>query len=173
MSVICRLMSVVACCIVSAAMAADPPGGNPMPPAAAEILSRMDKEITIARVKAAKDLDRVLKETTKKGDLAGAMAVKEAMDGLKASVSNPSGPANAGLVGRWQTQSGMFEFHADGTASVPAMNLTGTWSFNGRIFLVKLSNATQYEMQLTASGAEGLWIYPGRDSKKTAWTRAP
>jgi hypothetical protein len=144
---------------------------SPMPPAAMEILSRMEKELAIARTKAIRDLDKVLKETTKKGDLAGAMKVKEAMDALQSEITS-GGPAMQ-LVGRWQPSVGSeVDLFANGSAKSSAGS-AGKWSFGGGVIFMEFSSGTRYELRPSSEGMTGQRIEKTGERSASSWKRLP
>jgi len=144
---------------------------SPMPPAAMEILSRMEKELAIARTKAIRDLDKVLKETTKKGDLAGAMKVKEAMDALQSEITS-GGPAMQ-LVGRWQPSvGGVIELLPDGSAKSNGGSI-GNWRTNGNAMQLEWTTGTRYELQATGNGLAGTRIDKSGACSAASWQRLP
>lgn len=82
------------CCFVvnltcHVAVAQQPTG--PMPAAGTGIIAQMDKEILVAKKKAVDGLEKVLRDTTKRGDLAGAMAVKQTIDPLNGEIAAITG----------------------------------------------------------------------------------
>lgn len=131
-----------------------------MPPAAAGILAQMDKEIDVARTKAALALEKVLKDTTKKGDLAGAMAVKEAIDQIKTECSPVRVASNAAaVVGRWRGGAWIFDFRPDFTAK-QSDGVEGKWQLNGKTVDVSWDNGYKYRLSVTAEGLVGVQIAP-------------
>lgn len=154
------------------------PAADAMPPAANAILSQMDKEISIAKTKALVALEKVLKDTTKKGDLAGALAVKKTIEQLQTETQGRGGGAvtnrvngNA-IVGRWM-QGGTIitEFFADG--SVKQGGLTGQWATDGSVVEVQWSNKRTYRLNADADGLIGVQLEAtGHESAQIRLTRA-
>jgi hypothetical protein len=141
----------------------------PMPPAAQEILSRMDKELAATHTKAIRDLEKVLKETTKKGDLAGAMTVKQEIDRLQREIV-PSGTAQQ-LVGRWQVSSGSsVELLTNGIAKSQG-GVAGQWSFDGGVLLLQFSSGTRYQLRPTAEGMVGIRTGSTGERSESVWKR--
>lgn len=131
-----------------------PPAAKPMPPAAEEVLERMDKEVVIAKTKAVTALDKILKETTKKGDLQGAMAVKEAIDRLQGEIKSGSGVAG-GFVGRWKGPAWTAESFPDGTIKY-SHGHTGRWKEVGTTVYIEVDNGEMHEIQRCAEGYSGV-----------------
>lgn len=150
---------------------------DPMPPAATAVLNQFEKDVDIARTKAIVALEKVLKDTTKKGDLAGAMAVKEAVDQLKADargrvagkpVANRVG-RNA-FVGRWMEGQNPADLQADGTV-IGSAGLTGQWTWDGRTVEITWSNGIIYRLQVELDDLVGAVITAGKESSRMRWTR--
>lgn len=133
---------------------------NALPPAAAGILTQMDKEVAAAKAKAVVSLEKILKDTTKKGDLAGAVAVKEEIDQLQAELQmgQRQGPVRAGvqaIVGRWwYAGKTAIDFMPDGTIKTDN-GLTGTWAKDGPTYVIQWSNGYKNRLSLSVDGLVG------------------
>lgn len=150
-----KIWFIMAAVAVSATgLAQQPPQPNPMPPAATEVLARLDKDIAIAKAKAAASLDKILKDTTKKGDLVGAMAVKQALDELKKDTGPQGRGGQASIVGKWIGPSWSMEFLPDGTVR-HGNGWRGTWIDNGTTVEVKLESGQTQSLRRTQSGYVG------------------
>lgn len=150
----------------------------PMPPAANAILTQMDREIVAAKQKAITLLDKVLKDTTKKGDLAAAMEVKEAIDQLKADVQpvgNRSGGARVpttAIVGTWSDGHNNVEFMADGSCTSAGKG--ARWQVNGKAVEIKWSYGYTYNLTMSPEGLVGTkFDAGGKDVGPVKLTRAP
>lgn len=149
----------------------------PMPPAAAGIVAQMDKEILASKKKAVDALERVLKETTKRGDLAGAMAVKQKVDRLKGDIAG-TGPAKgdrggSDIVGRWRGQGWTVEFLPDGSATCSENGMTGTWVADGASVEVTFTNGITHSVTRTADGWTGVYKSGGKIGGNVNYTRLP
>lgn len=138
----------------TASARAQSPAANSMPPAAGEVLERMDKEIVIAKTKAVASLDKILKETTKKGDLQGAMAVKEAIDRLQGEIKSGSRTA-ADFVGRWKGPVWTAESFADGTIKY-SNGHAGRWKEVGTTVYVEVDDGEVHEIKRCPEGYSGV-----------------
>lgn len=142
---------------------------TPVPPAAAGIIAQMDREIATAKAKAVTSLDKVLKETTKKGDLAGAMAVKEVIDQLKAETGAVTTAAGVGgnaptVVGRWRWKELVYDFRPDASVKQSA-GVAGKWQLNGKNLEVTWDNGYKYRLSMTSDGWVGIQVEPnGKES---------
>lgn len=175
-----RLMMTVCACgigLLWQAAIAQQQQTNPMPPAAAGIVGQMDREILVAKKKAVEGLEKVLRDTTKKGDLAGAMAVKETLDRLNgelvAAAQNRGGRGNADILGRWQGQGWSLEFKSDGTVASSDAGVTGTWTTNGTAVEVTFSNGITHTVEKTADGWSGVFKSGGKPGGAVRYTRTP
>lgn len=135
---------------------------TPLPPAAAGILAQMDREIIAAKTKAIVSLEKILKETTKKGDLARAVAIKEATDQLKAeiqTITTPTGTRSntAAVVGRWRWRDFVYEFRPDFTVKHTG-GVAGTWQLAGRTVEVAWENGYKYRLAITPDGLVGIQV---------------
>lgn len=162
-----------ACCAVCGVSAE--PSADLMPPAATAILTQMDKDVNIAKTKALVALEKVLKDTTKKGDLAGALAVKKKIEQLRTETQSGVNfvGRNAGnlIPGRWMQGTVLIEFYADG--SVKAGELTGRWASDGSVVEVQWSNKRTYRLNADAEGLAGVQLEAtGEESAKIRLTRA-
>lgn len=134
---------------------------NSMPPAAVGILAQMDKDVAIVKTKAVVALEKVLKDTTKKGDLAGAVAVKEAIDQLKAETqAAPRGGAaranvNA-IVGRWVGAGHPMELFPDGTGKWGGA--TGRWKIESNTVTAEWTNGWDHRLTVNPEGLTGVRI---------------
>jgi hypothetical protein len=144
------------------AIAADAPEAA-MPPAAAGILAQMDKEIVLAKTKAVASLDKVLKDTTKKGDLAGAVAIKEQIDQLKAEAQTASGARPGGgrvnanaIVGSWHDGANNVDILPDGSCS--SSGKTARWRMDGNAVEMKWEFGQTYRLTLTPEGLVGVSV---------------
>lgn len=150
---------------------------NPMPAAAAGIVGQMDKEILVAKKKAVEGLEKVLRDTTKKGDLAGAMAVKQTVDRLKGEISaigpNKGGRGHADILGRWQGSGWSLEFFPNGTVTSPDKSLTGTWVMTGETVDVTFTNGISHSVERTADGWAGFYKQGGKTGGAVRYTRLP
>lgn len=153
---------------------------NPMPAAAAGIVAQMDKEILASKKKATDALEKVLKDTTKKGDLAGAMAVKQTLDRLNAEIAaiaaNRAGRGPADIVGRWQGQGQQWivEYLPDGKVTcTDAGGLTGTWTVNGTAVEATFTNGVVHVMERTADGWQGSSKSSARAPMAVRYVRIP
>lgn len=175
-------------CIVIAALPiafvttanAEPPQSmkDTLPPAASGILTQMDKEIIASKKKAVEALDKVLKDTTKKGDLSAAIAVKQAIERLdneiKVMVSQKEGQKNADIVGIWKgTQGWTLKFLPDGTVMASDGN-SGRWIAIGTSVEVRFADGVTHSMERTAKGYAGIIRgSTGQKSADTTYTREP
>lgn len=132
-----------------------PPAANPVPPAAQEVLERMDKEIAIAKTKAMTSLEKILKDTTKKGDLQGALAVKAAMEKLQLEARVVPAGAATQFVGRWSGPGWTAESFPDGTI-VYSNGVKGRWRESGRTVRLELDNTDIQELSRTDEGYLGV-----------------
>lgn len=158
----------LAVCLPWQVTIAQQPPNNPLPPAAAGIVAQMDKEILIAKKKAAEGLEKVLRDTTKKGDLAGAMAVKQTVDRLNGEIGaiaqNKGGRGGADIVGRWQGQGQpwVIEFFPDGTTKSSDPGVTGTWIANGLSVEATFNNGVIHTVERTTDGWAGSSKFNGK-----------
>lgn len=169
---IMRLEIFVGCCTVVAlswpVASAQQQTATTMPPAATGILAQMDKEILVSKKKAVESLEKVLRDTTKKGDLAGAMTVKQTVDRLNAEIAalstNKGGRGAADILGRWQGQGHdwIVEYFPDGTVTSTDNGVTGKWVLNGAAVETKFSNGVTHTMERVAEGWAGLSTYNGK-----------
>lgn len=137
------------------------PAAPPMPAGAQEVLERMDKDIVIAKTKAITALDKILKDTTKKGDLQGALAIKGVLDKLQAEIKQGARVGGAsGFVGRWQGPAWKAECLPDGTIIVDN-GTKGRWSESGTNVLVEFENGIRHELERTADGYAGVYKAAG------------
>lgn len=143
-------------CLATSA-SAQQPANNPIPPAAAEVLTRMDKEIVIAKTKAVTSLEKILRDTTKKGDLAGALAVKQAIDRLNGDVKAGAraGGGGGSIVGRWRGDGFTIEYFPDGTLR-HSDGSRGTWIDNGGVVEARLNNGWAHIMEPQGDGYFGV-----------------
>lgn len=144
-----------------------------IPPAAVGILTQLDKEVIQAKRKAIDSLERVLKETTKRGDLASALAVKQEIDRL----STELGALSAGrgesidIVGRWKVLSWIIEFFPDGTASL-SDGTKGTWTARGSVVEVNFpATEITHHMEKTATGYSGIYKSKGKVGGALSYVR--
>lgn len=169
------------CCVVlclswRVAVAQQP--STPLPAAAASVLAQMDKEILVSKKKAVEALEKVLKDTTKKGDLAGAMAVKQALDRLNAEITaitqNKGGRGAADILGRWQGQGQpwIVEYFPDGTLTCTEKGVIGTWVVNGASVMATFNNGVTHIMDRTPDGWAGV-VKKGDYSGAIRYIRAP
>jgi hypothetical protein len=157
---------------------AEPPEST-LPPAAAGILSQMDREVVAAKTKAVVALDKVLKDTTKKGDLAGAVAVKEVIDQLKADTQAAAGRktrvGRAGareIVGRWTDSHNNVDILADGTCS--SIGLKGRWQMDGNVVEILWDHKHSYRLNVTPEGLVGTHLgKSGEELEPIRLTRGP
>lgn len=131
-----------------------------IPPAATAVLTQMEKEVIQAKRKAIESLDRILKETTKKGDLTSALAIKEELDRLRAEVASPASGNGAAILGRWTTMGCTIEFSPDGTVSL-SDGTTGTWTARGTAIEAAFTNGITHHMERTADGYAGVYKRKG------------
>lgn len=147
-------------CIIMAVAPAQAPQ-DPMPPAAIGILAQMDKDIAIARAKAVVGLEKVLKDTTKKGDLAGAVAVKETIDQLKAETkaaprANAARVNGNAIVGRWVGGGHPMELFPDGTGKWGGA--TGRWKIESSTLTAEWTNGWDHRLTVNPDGLTGVRI---------------
>lgn len=170
----CCTVVVLSCAVASAQQQA----ATTMPQAAAGILAQMDKEILVSKRKAAESLEKVLRDTTKKGDLAGAMAVKQSIDRLNSEIAalsgNKGGRGPVHILGRWQEQGRDFivEYFLDGTVTSTDKGVTGKWALNGAAVEAKFSNGVIHTMERGPDGWVGSTTYGGRTTP-LRYVRAP
>jgi hypothetical protein len=155
------------------------PGGSlqsqdtALPLAAAAIVLQMEKDIAATKAKTVVALDKVLKDTTKKGDLAGAVAINEVIEQLRAESligqQRATGRANA-MAGRWAAGSVSFDFMPDGSAS-SSSGLRGAWQYDGKTLLVKWTNGYTYRLTATPDGLVGVQINQGGTESAFRLTR--
>lgn len=168
---------VVGCSLWQIAVAQQQPT-NPMPAAAAGIVAQMDREILLSKKKAADALEKVLKDTTKKGDLAGAMAVKQTLDRLNAEITaiaaNRGGRGASEIVGRWrgEGQPWTVEFFPDGTVTSNEAGVTGRWVSSGASVEVTYSNGATHVIEKNADGWAGTSKHGG-NLNPVRYVRAP
>jgi len=134
---------------------------DPLPPAAIGIIQQMDKAVAIAKTKAIVALEKVLKDTTKKGDLAGAVAVKETIDQLKAEIqAAPRGGAaraNGNAIGgRWEGAGLSMELFPDGTGKWGSA--IGHWKMEGNTVTAEWNNGWDHRLTVTSEGLTGVRI---------------
>lgn len=145
------------------------PPEHALPAAASGILVQMDKEIVSSKTKAITALDKVMKDTTKKGDLAGAVAVKETMEQLKreiqAGARQPSGRARPNsFIGRWTDGKQVCEIFDDGT-SRHSNGAAGSWQAEGQSIELKWSNGYVFKLKASPDGLVGVIVdQAGRES---------
>lgn len=148
---------------------------TPVPSAAAGILAQMNKEIVAAKNKAVVSLEKVLKESTKKGDLAGAIKVKEAIDQLKAEIqtvarSAPGAGNAAAVVGRWRFGDLICEFRPDFSAK-QSQGVAGKWQVSGRNLEVTWDNGFKYRLAIAPDGLFGIQRAPNGQESDMLMTR--
>lgn len=167
----------------SAVLVARVPAAEPqepaMPPAATAILGQMDKEIAATKMKAIVSLDKVLKDTTKKGDLAGAVAVKEVIDQLRAETQpvqngRPGGGRMDGrsLVGTWSDGYNNVILSADGSCT--SVGRKAQWKVNGNTVELKWDFGQTYRLAATPEGLVGVRLdAAGKELGDVRLTRVP
>jgi hypothetical protein len=172
------LVVTMVACFAARVVGGDSPD-SAMPPAAAGILLQMDKEIAASKAKAATALDKVLRDTTKRGDLAGAVAVKETIDQLRADAQGDSrtrsgvmrGNANS-IVGTWSDGHNTLEFLADGSCSSAGQK--ASWQLEGNAVTMKWSFGYSYRLAMKPEGLVGTkFDAKGQDAGPIRLTRVP
>jgi hypothetical protein len=109
--------------------AAEAPVGENLPPTASAILLRMENEIAASKLRAIVGLEKVLKDTTKKGDLGAAVAIKAEIDRLKAETEAAKSRDRISFVGTWRANDSAttFEVFPDGRV-VNQGGVKGRWT---------------------------------------------
>lgn len=130
----------------------------------------MDKEVIQAKRKAIESLERILKETTKKGDLASALAIKEEIDRLRSEATTPASGNGAAILGRWKTMGCTIDFSPDGTVSL-SDGTKGTWAARGTAIEAVFANGVTHHMERTADGYAGVYKMKGVAGGALQYTR--
>lgn len=141
-----------------------------LPTEATRILSRMNADIVVAKRKAATALDALLKETTKKGDLEGALAIKKELESLAIPAGGTMKPA-AAILGKWQADKFVLEFTADGKVVNQSNGDTGQWRETGNSIDVAWANGWRHQMRLMEGGFRGMFLGPKGETGPLDYSR--
>ncbi len=156
---------------------ADLMGADPLPADAQKVVDAQtkataaakavyDDAVSKATVDAVSKLEKVVKETTKKGDLAGALAAQKVLDELKATLvpdllGTSSTPVDLAkeIIGKWQISAAKHSgtpivFEAGGVANWGG-RMTGTWNGDANTVKVTWSNQVIY----TITKKDGVLTY--------------
>jgi hypothetical protein len=127
-----------------------------LPPPAEAIITRMEAEIAASKLRAVTSLEKVLRDTTKKGDLEAAVAIKAEMERLKAEADSAKAGAATSFVGKWKASDSAITFDAypDGRV-VNEGGVNGRWSVDGALIEVQWGNGVRVVLRPSGTGFVG------------------
>jgi hypothetical protein len=152
--------------------AADPAAVRRLPPAADAILLRMENEIAASKLRAVVALEKVLKDTTKKGDLEAAVAIKAEIDRLKAEADAAKSGDGVRFVGKWKANDSAttFDAYPDGRL-LNQGGVKGRWAIDGGLIQIQWENGMKSVVRPSGADLVGQRTMPDGTTTAVMYSR--